>query len=102
MDDRAPFDGGLTHVHTDPHDNVFIVVRTLPSGTVLADGVVTRSAHRLGQKVAAQTILSGEPVLRYGASIGVATCDIEPGELVHDHNVASTYQRATTRRGDQS
>lgn len=87
---------------TDPADNVVIVVRDIPAGTVVGDGVTTAEPHRLGQKIARMAIATGEPVLRYGAPIGVATTDIAPGDLVHVHNVASTYLRATTHRGEQS
>lgn len=100
--DRRDPAGAPSFLLTDPADNVVIVVRDLPAGTSVGEGVTTSQAHRLGQKIARVAIATGEPVLRYGASIGVATTDIAPGDLVHVHNVASTYLRATTHRGDQS
>ena len=36
-------------------------------------------------------IESGERIFKYGAPIGVATRDIEPGEYVHTHNMTSDY-----------
>lgn len=49
-----------------------------------------------GHKVATRRIARGEPVLKYGTVIGQATCDIEPGQHVHVHNV-----EALRARGDK-
>ena len=38
-------------------------------------------------QVAAHDNAKGEPVVKYGEHIGVATCDIRAGEHVHVHNV---------------
>lgn len=48
-----------------------------------------------GHKVAVKAIKCGEPIVKYGEEIGVATKDIETGDYVHVHNLDS--QRA---RGD--
>lgn len=48
-----------------------------------------------GHKVAVKPIRKGEPIIKYGEEIGVATQDIETGDYVHVHNLDS--QRA---RGD--
>lgn len=40
-------------------------------------------------KCAIRNIRGGEKVIKYGESIGVATCDIEPGQHVHVHNLQS-------------
>ena len=37
--------------------------------------------------LAARNIAKGEPVVKYGEHIGVASCDIKAGEHVHVHNV---------------
>jgi len=89
-----------THLRAHPDDNVVIIVTDIRSGTELLEGVVTRRNHVLGQKVALVDISAGDQVLRYGASIGSASADIVVGEFVHDHNLVSNYQRATTRRGE--
>ena len=94
-------DGAPVFLRAHPDDNLVVIVRDVPAGTEIGTGVVTRQPHRLGQKVAAVRIPTGEPVLRWGTVIGQASGDIEPGELVHDHNVVSNYLRATTRRGDR-
>lgn len=41
----------------------------------------------LGHKIALRDIASGEPVVKYGVSIGVATSDIRTGQHVHVHNL---------------
>lgn len=48
-----------------------------------------------GHKVAVKPIAKGEPIVKYGEEIGVATMDIKTGDYVHVHNLDS--QRA---RGD--
>lgn len=44
-----------------------------------------------GHKAACKDIKQGEPVIKYGFPIGVATRDIRAGEWVHTHNIASNY-----------
>jgi altronate dehydratase small subunit len=46
-----------------------------------------------GHKFSLSKIKQNSPVLKYGEVIGVATTDIEPGDCVHIHNVASTRGR---------
>ncbi|HEU4540776.1 MAG TPA: UxaA family hydrolase [Jiangellaceae bacterium] len=41
----------------------------------------------LGHKVALRDIASGEPVIKYGVAIGLATADINTGQRVHVHNL---------------
>ncbi|MBO5755685.1 MAG: UxaA family hydrolase, partial [Clostridia bacterium] len=40
-----------------------------------------------GHKYALRDIKAGEPVIKYGNPIGIATADIKKGEHVHTHNV---------------
>lgn len=40
-----------------------------------------------GHKYARRAIRKGQPVIKYGFSIGIATADIAPGERVHCHNL---------------
>jgi altronate dehydratase len=46
-----------------------------------------------GHKVALAPIAAGEPVVKYGSSIGVATADVLPGAHVHTHNLSSSRGR---------
>ncbi len=45
-----------------------------------------------GHKIAIACMEKGEPVIKYGHSIGVAKMDIRQGAWVHTHNLASSLQ----------
>lgn len=55
-----------------------------------------------GHKIALTKISKGEPIIKYGNKIGIATCDIKEKEHVHIHNIKSdikekedyTYEKA--------
>ena len=77
-------------------DNVATALEPLsPGQTIAAVGgsVVVREAIANGHKVALARIALGAPVLKYGNPIGTATADIEAGDHVHVHNVASARGR---------
>ncbi len=72
-------------------DNVAIARVSLTPGQSIRPGeavVVVRDAIPPGHKVALAAIGPGEPVLRYGETIGRARIPIEPGAHVHTHNLA--------------
>lgn len=50
-----------------------------------------------GHKVAVYAIQCGQPVIKYGYPIGIATEDILPGQHVHVHNVESARGRGDRR-----
>jgi len=80
-----------------PSDTVAVALRALPAGTVVpaGDGRLTlRESISFGHKVALQDIAMGQPVIKYGQPIGVASEDIPAGAHVHTHNLRST--RAST------
>jgi altronate dehydratase small subunit len=54
-----------------------------------SEDVITREPIPFGHKVALVPIRTGEHVIKYGASIGIADGDIQPGHHVHVHNVKS-------------
>jgi altronate dehydratase len=88
----GPTDARLLHLA--PEDNVAVAKTTIQAGeSVLIGGqpVVLARAIPTGHKVAVVAIAAGEKVKKYGAPIGSATCDIQPGEYVHTHNVKSDY-----------
>jgi altronate dehydratase len=73
-----------------PDDNVAIARQVIPAGTSLADGdqhFSTRKEIPSGHKLARAGLSTGQAVLRYGQVIGFATCDIQPGDWVHSHNL---------------
>ena len=78
----------------DAADNVLVVMTRLAAGeTLMLEGerLILASDLGLGHKIARGTIAAGEPIVKYGAPIGVATATIAPGEHVHVHNVRSAY-----------
>ena len=77
-----------------PSDNILVLARSLNAGDeVLIEGVAHKlqASLGLGHKIAAKNIATGEKILKYGAPIGSATADIQPGEHVHLHNMKSDY-----------
>jgi altronate hydrolase len=79
---------GRAFVRLHPRDNVAVACRDVGTGETWADeGVVTREAVLAGYKVATRSIRRGDPILKYGEVIGFAAADVEPGFLVHSHNI---------------
>jgi altronate hydrolase len=71
-------------------DNVAVAITDLRAGETHAIdmvGVTLRQDIPRGHKVALLPIQQGELVSKYGFPIGRATCDIQPGEWVHSHNL---------------
>ena len=46
-----------------------------------------------GHKIAVRDIKKGEPIMKYGESIGAASADIRKGEYVHIHNMVAMRGR---------
>ena len=87
-------------------DNVATALEALePGQTIRAGDVNITVAEPIprGHKVALHTIAAGEPIVKYGSAIGIATSVIRPGAHVHVHNVASTRGRGDLgpRRPDE-
>jgi altronate dehydratase small subunit len=77
-----------------PGDNLAVATAELAEGTERQVGshrVVLKAKVDVGHKFAVRAIRKGEKVIKYGAPIGVASCDIAPGEYIHIHNLASDY-----------
>ena len=55
--------------------------------------IVAQDDIAYGHKIALMDITSGDTVLKYGLSIGSASCDIKAGDHVHTHNVESNRGR---------
>lgn len=77
-------------------DNVATALEPLAPGRgvdVNGRSVVVRDAIPAGHKIALQAIAAGDPVIKYGSPIGLATAEIPAGAHVHTHNVASSRGR---------
>ena len=81
----------ITAVQIHPDENVASLLRDHAKGECprLSDATIAplEQAILMGQKVALSKIADGEPVVKYGAAIGRATCNITPGQHVHLHNL---------------
>lgn len=72
-------------------DNVAVALTDLPPGAVFkpenALSVTTAEAIPRGHKFALREIPEGSAVIKYGCAIGLASCDIAPGQWVHTHDL---------------
>jgi len=76
----------------DATDNVATLLEDGHSGDSFAIGdasLLLREDIGRGHKVALSAVTAGEPLIKYGAPIGVATHDIAAGEHVHSGNLAT-------------
>lgn len=79
-------DRNVRHIRLHPQDNVVIALAALPPGENVCD-VVTREEIPRGHKMALAPIPAGRQVIRYGQTIGQASCNIAAGAHVHSHNL---------------
>ncbi len=84
-----------------PKDNVATARFPLNAGAFLRltgqKTIVAREQIPFGHKIALQKIRRGGPVIKYGERIGKAIREINPGELVHIHNVAGERGRGKSK-----
>jgi len=81
-------------IRLNPRDNVAIAKQDIEPGVVLVledethppCTIMVQQRIPSGHKIALRTIHSGEPVRRYGQTIGFASEVIEAGACVHTHN----------------
>jgi SAF domain len=77
-------------------DNVATALETLEPGRRVTLGSIDLTVRERiphGHKVALGPIALGQPVIKYGSPIGLASADILAGAHVHVHNVASSRGR---------
>jgi altronate hydrolase len=82
-----------------PADNVVVALAAVSQGEAVINDVVARTNVPAGHKIAIKPIAKGEPVIKYGYPLGVASAGIEPGEHVHSHNLVSAMA-PSLRRGE--
>ncbi len=75
-------------IELHPNDDVWIVLKDVPAGSVTPDGLRVARDVAAGHKVARRAVARGQPVHRYNQVIGFASVDIAPGDHVHVHNLA--------------
>lgn len=79
-----------TFLRIHPNDTVAVALKPLAAGTrlLIDDHPVTLLEDiPQGHKFALYALHTGEPVIKYGSPIGVATETIEPGAWIHTHNL---------------
>lgn len=84
----------------NPRDNVATVVESIASGAMVGVNISgsTLSIQAadmipLGHKLAIREIPVGDPIVKYGEVIGLATQTITTGQHVHVHNLESCRGR---------
>ena len=78
-----------------PRDNIAVALRPIAAGEiVLLDGVpIVAPRHvPVGQKIAAEPIAAGTPILKYHCPIGIAKQTIAAGTLITARNVERDYR----------
>jgi altronate dehydratase len=84
-----------------PKDNVGTAKSPIKAGTLLlflkGKKIKAKEEVPFGHKIALRKIPKGGPVIKYGERIGRAILEIEPGELVHIHNVKGERGRSKQR-----
>jgi altronate dehydratase small subunit len=91
-------------VVVDENDNVATALRELESGSSVrldvgsqvVDVAVSQTIP-FGHKFALLNIEAGEPIVKYGETIGLATTRIVRGELAHVHNIEGLKGRGDRR-----
>lgn len=77
-------------IKINPADSVAVALRPLTKGeafNINGEDIVLNDDVPQGHKFAIKDIKSGENVIKYGASIGIAKNDISKGTWIHTHNV---------------
>jgi hypothetical protein len=77
-------------------DNVATALEPLDAGRLLevnGASFTTTEPIAPGHKVALRQIALGQPVIKYGSPIGLASADIPAGAHVHTHNLSSSRGR---------
>jgi altronate hydrolase len=78
--------GSIIRLH--PGDNVVVARIDVGIGVAIeGEAIVSRSQVPAGYKIASTRIRKGEAVRKYNVVIGFAAVDIEPGTMVHNHNM---------------
>src|SRR5579859_1881749 len=87
-------------IHLSPSDNVAVALHALPRDAQSSDTTL-RDDIPAGHKFALAAIPANSAVIKYGYPIGLASCDIAPGDHVHLHNLRSALdevvQSSSTR-----
>ena len=87
-----------------PADNVLVLRGMIERGEriyIRGVSVIVREQISIGHKLAARDIPTDGKVMKYGAPIGSATCDINLGDHVHINNLKSDYTPSYTLNAEK-
>lgn len=92
----------LKYIVLSESDNVATALENIPVDTEVHippknNLIKLKQEIQFGHKFALEDISEGERIIKYGETIGVATCNISRGYHVHVHNL-----EGTRGRGDRS
>jgi len=77
-------------------DNVAVAIRAIKAGETITGvaGVKVKATADVmkNHKVAIKAVAAGEPIVKYGESIGLASKDVNPGDWVHTHNLKADQE----------
>lgn len=80
----------------DPKDDVVVAIEPIAQGQRIAylcqgkeQSFLAAEDIAIYHKVSRRHLPVGAPISKYGEHIGIAACDIQIGQHVHVHNVAS-------------
>ena len=88
-------------VRIHPSDNVAVAVRALEPGTVITvddERITIGDSIPAGHKVALNPLEAGEPVVKYGFTIGETTAPAARGAWIHSHNLKTRLEGVTDFR----
>ena len=75
-------------------DNVIVAIEPIAKGDTVTYNCAGQEKSltaledvTIYHKLAACDIAKGQPIVKYGEHIGIASCDIKAGEHVHCHNL---------------
>lgn len=78
-------------IRLHPEDNLAVAARSVPAGVAVgvdgAPDVKTTETIEMGHKVALRPIEVGQPIRKFGQTIGYAKSNIPAGGWIHTHNV---------------
>jgi galactarate dehydratase len=76
---------GNRFIKVHENDNVAITVNAISAGTIVMDGIQAQQEIPQGHKIALDNIAEGEPIIRYGVTLGYALHDINKGDWINEH-----------------
>ncbi|PLS08345.1 galactarate dehydratase [Neobacillus cucumis] len=76
---------GNRYIKINENDNVAITVNAIPAGTIVMDAIPANQDIAQGHKIALCNIGEGEPIIRYGVTLGYALHSIKKGDWINEH-----------------